>query len=176
VLFELQQAVEAYDFHRQQIAKCDQRLQEYLAALPSRKAVPVALEDQSSSAAERTTVRVRTRRKLRGNQPAFALEAELERILGVNATSIDGLDVITIQTVLAEVGPDLSAWKTEGHWAAWLNLAPKRDVSGGKVIRHVRQQRSNRAGNAFRMAAQSLLRSNSYLGAKFCYLRARWGQ
>jgi Transposase IS116/IS110/IS902 family len=51
-----------------------------------------------------------------------------ERILGVNATSIDGLDVITIQTVLAEVGPDLSAWKTEGHWAAWLNLAPKRDV------------------------------------------------
>ena len=176
VLFELQQAVDAFDFHRQQIAKCDHRLEEYLAALPSRKAAPAVAQDPSASAAESAKMRVRSpRRKPKGNQPAFALEAELERILGVNATSIDGLDVMTIQTVLAEVGPDLRAWKTERHWAAWLNLAPKREVSGGKVIRHVRQQRSNRVGNAFRMAAQSLLRSNSYLGAKFRYLRARLG-
>jgi transposase len=175
VLFELQQAVEAFDFHRQQIAKCDQRLQEYLSAVPSSKAAPVP-EDQSASAAARTKARLKNlRRKPKGNQPAFALEAELERILGVNPTSIDGLDVITIQTVLAEVGPDLSAWKSERHWAAWLNLAPKRDVSGGKVIRHVRQHRTNRVGNAFRMGAQSLLRSNSYLGAKFRYLRAKLG-
>jgi hypothetical protein len=34
---------------------------------------------------------------------------------------IDGIDVLTIQTVLAEVGPDWSAWKTEQHWASWLN-------------------------------------------------------
>jgi hypothetical protein len=28
----------------------------------------------------------------------------------------DGIDIMTIQTVLAEVGPDLSAWETERHW------------------------------------------------------------
>ena len=93
----------------------------------------------------------------------------------MNAKAIDGLDVMTIQTVLAEVGPDLSAWKTEGHWSSWLNLAPKRDVSGGRVIRHVRQHHTNRVGNAFRMAAQSLVRSESYLGARYRYLRAKLG-
>ena len=96
-------------------------------------------------------------RKPKGNQPDFALAAELERILGVNAARIDGIDVMTIQTVLAEVGPDLSAWKTEAQWSSWLNLAPKRDISGGKVIRHRREYRTNRVGNAFRMAAESLV-------------------
>ena len=104
--------------------------------------------------------------KPKGNQPDFALAAELERILGVNATRIDGIDVMTIQTVLAEVGPELSAW---------LNLAPKRDISGGRVIRHRREYRTNRAGNAFRMAAESLVRSQSYLGARYRYLRAKLG-
>ena len=80
---------------------------------------------------------------------------------------------MTIQTVLAEVGPDLSAWKTERHWTSWLNLAPKRDVSGGRVI--LRQHHTNRAGNAFRMAAQSPVRSQSYLGARCRYLRAKLG-
>jgi hypothetical protein len=83
--------------------------------------------------------------------------------------------VLTIQTVLAEVGPDLSAWKTEAQWNSWLNLAPKRDISGGKVIRHTRQHHTNRAGNAFRNAAQSLVRSDSYLGARCRYLRAKLG-
>jgi transposase len=32
VLFELQQAVDAYDFHRQQMAECDARLQQDMAA------------------------------------------------------------------------------------------------------------------------------------------------
>ena len=82
---------------------------------------------------------------------------------------------MTIQTVLAEVGPDLRAWKTEDQWSSWLNLAPKRDISGGRVIRHRREYRTNRAGNAFRMAAESLVRSQSYLGARYRYLRAKLG-
>ena len=45
--------------------------------------------------------------------------------------------------------------------SSWLNSAPKRDVSGGRVIRHTREHRTNRVGNAFRMAAQSLIRSDS---------------
>jgi hypothetical protein len=89
------------------------------------------------------TSRSRKPRKPKGNQPGFDLEAELACVLGVNATTIDGINVITVQTVLAEVGPDLSAWKTEAHWSSWLNLAPKRDVSGGRVIRHIREHRTN---------------------------------
>jgi hypothetical protein len=170
LLFELQQAVDAYDFYQQQMRKCDQQLRRYMAALPTRATVPTPASASSLPSAKKGKQgRARTPRKPIGNQPGFDLAAELERILGVNVATIDGIDVMTIQTVLAEVGPDLSAWKTERHWTSWLNLAPKRDVSGGRVIRHVRQHHTNRAGNAFRMAAQSLVRSQSYLGARYRY-------
>ena len=175
VLFELQQAVDAYDFYQRQMQQCDQQLRRYMAALPTCAPVPPPASAPSlPSAKEGKQGRARKSRR-QGNQPAFDLAAELERILGVNPITIDGIDVLTIQTVLAEVGPDLSAWKTERHWTSWLNLAPKRDVSGGRVIRHVRQHHTNRAGHAFRMAAQSLIRSQSYLGARYRYLRAKLG-
>jgi transposase len=170
----LQQAVEAYDFYRKQMAACDTQLKSYMAALPTREAVPTT-PAASEPAVAADGRKKRRPRKPKGNQPAFDLAEELERILGVNAKRIDGIDVMTIQTVLAEVGPDLSAWKTEDQWSSWLNLAPKRDISGGRVIRHRREYRTNRAGNAFRMAAESLVRSQSYLGARYRYLRAKLG-
>ena len=74
----------------------------------------------------------------------------------------------------AEVGPDLSAGKTEAPWSSWLNLAPKRDISGGKVIRPRREYRSNRVG-IFRRAAQSLVLRESFRGASYRSLRAKWG-
>jgi len=174
ILFELQQAVEAHDFYQRQMENCDQQLQRYMAALSTRTTVPAAASTLPSTKKEKKG-RTGKPRKPKGNQPAFDLATELQRILGVDATTIDGIDVITIQTILAEIGPNLSAWKTEQHWTSWLNLAPKRDVSGGRVIRHVRQHHTNRVGNAFRMAAQSLVRSESYLGARYRYFRAKLG-
>jgi len=173
LLFELQQAVDAYDFYQWQMQQCDQQLRRYMAALPTR--APMPAPDSASSSPSTKKGKQGRARKTPGNQPDFDLATELERILGVNPTTIDGIDVITIQTILAEVGPDLGAWKTERHWTSWLNLAPKRDLSGGRVIRHVRQHHTNRAGNAFRMAAQSLVRSQSYLGARYRYFRAKLG-
>jgi transposase len=175
VLFELQQAVQAYDFFQQQITACDKQLKQYLAALPTRESKTSPKAETSAGEGQPRKKKKARAYKPQGHQPAFDLEAELNRVLGVNAKTVSGIDVLTIQTVVAEVGTDLRAWKTEAHWASWANLAPKRDISGGKVIRHVRQHRTNRVGTAFRMAAQSLIRSDSYLGAKYRHLRARLG-
>jgi len=60
-------------------------------------------------------------------------------------------------------------------FASWLNLSPKRDISGGKVIRHRREKTSNRVAAVLRMGASTLLRSDSYLGARYRNLRARLG-
>ena len=38
-MFELQQAVDAYDFYQRQMEKCDQELRRYMAALPARATV-----------------------------------------------------------------------------------------------------------------------------------------
>lgn len=174
ILFELKQAVDRYKYFQQQVCECDQQVQQAMAKLPTKpsEALATAVGEAKKAAKRRSSNRPR---KPKGNQPNFDLEAELLRILGVDAKTIPGLDVMTIQTIVAEVGLDLSAWKTEENWTSWLNLAPKRDISGGKIIRHVREHRTNRVGNAFRLAAQALFRSETYLGARYRSLRARLG-
>jgi len=175
VLFELRQVVEAYDFHQKQMRACDEQLKKYMKVLPER-ALPGAEE---AEAAKATSGKPRKRRKSkprRKNQPGFDLAAELQRTMGVDMTAIDGIDVMTIQTVLSELGPDLGQYfPSEDHFASWLELAPRRDVSGGKVIRQRPRKSNNRVANALRMAAESLSRSDSYLGARYRNLRARLG-
>ena len=50
-------------------------------------------------------------------------------------TRIDGISVLTAQTIVSEVGLDMERWKTEGHFASFLGLCPFNAVSGGKVLR-----------------------------------------
>jgi transposase len=162
VLFELRQVMEGYDFYQRQIRGCDKELEKRMAAVPAR---------QQGDPANKLVRKM----KPRGNQPGFDLAGELRRTLGVDLTTVDGIDVMTAQVFLSEVGPELSAFPSEDHFAAWLELAPRRDISGGKVIRHVKPDGRNRLANALRMAAQSLSRSDSYLGARYRSLRGRLG-
>jgi transposase len=183
VLFELQQAVDRYDFCQQQIAKCDQQLEKYLAALPSRKGAvqaPVAKAEAGDApharpAAKKSKNRKKKRGKPRGNEPRLDLEAELRRICGVDLTTLDGVYVMTVLTFVSELGTDMSPWRTEDHFVSWLKLAPSRQISGGKVIKQERNRTRNRVANAMRMAASGLKDSDSYLGARFRQLRARLG-
>lgn len=176
VLFELQQAVEAYDFHQAQIERCDQEVQKYMAALPEREAPGCDGDTQAPTKREQPeSMATSRRRKPRKNQPNFDVQAELRRVSGVDLTRIDGINVMTAQTILAEVGPDLSAWKSEAQFSSWLGLSPQRDISGGKVIRQPKRRVCNRVTNALRMAASSLERSRSYLGARYRHLKARLG-
>ncbi|HEV2992515.1 MAG TPA: IS110 family transposase [Candidatus Angelobacter sp.] len=175
VLFELQQVVQVYDFQQQQIAGCDQELEKYMKAQPTRAAIAETVAEGAEDKNQPKKRRARKTPKPRKNQPAFALEQELQRVLGVDLTRIDGIKVMTAQTVYAELGSDLSAFPSEGHFTSWLLLAPKRDVSGGKVIRHYSVHGRNRVANALRMAAESLKDSDSYLGARYRSLRGRLG-
>jgi transposase len=173
VLFELRQVVEAYDFYQQQIAACDTQLEKYLAILPDRTA---PREGEAIAAKASLEKPKKPRRSPRKNQPVFDLRAELQRTMGVDLTTVDGIDVMTTQVLLSELGPDLSAsFPTEDHFASWLELVPRRDISGGKVIRQKSRHSKNRVANALRMAAQSLSRSQSYLGARYRHLRGRLG-
>ena len=61
--------------------------------------------------------------KKQKNQPAFDLGAEQRRTMGVDLCRIDGIGDMTVQTILSEIGPDLSAWPSEKHFTAWLGLA-----------------------------------------------------
>jgi transposase len=171
VLFELQQVVDGYDFFQQKLAACDRQLKSYLAVLPDRKVESekaVEAAPQGSKKAKKRTSKKRSK-----NQPAFDIEAELRRSFGVDLTRIDGINAMTAQVILSELGPDLSAFPNEDHFASWLELAPRRDITGGKVIKQKSRESKNRVANALRMAAESLSRSDSYLGARYRQLRGR---
>ena len=171
VLFELRQVLEAYDFYQKQMAACDQELMKYTAAVASREITEKS--DLPTGACALPSSKTARRPHRRKNQPSFDLATELQRTMGVDLTRIDGIDVMTAQVIFAEIGPDLSAFPDENHFASWLTLAPKHDISGGKVLRRIPAAGRNRVANALRMAAESLCRSNSYLGARYRRLRMR---
>ena len=99
----------------------------------------------------------------------------MKRITGVDLARIDGVNAITIQTVISEIGLDMNRWKTEAHFASWLGLCPHNDVSGGKVLRRGTRHVVNRAATAFRISALTLRNSDSYLGAQFRRFRTKLG-
>lgn len=164
LLFVMQQSLEMYDTYHQQIAACDERIQAHLQTMDAK----VDVEAQPLPAPRR----VKGPRK---HQPRYHLRGELYRVTGVDLTQIDGLDVLTAQTVISEVGVDMSPWKTEHHFSSWLGLCPDNRISGGKVLKRGTRKVVNRAASALRLAAWSLLRSDSALGANFRRLRARLG-
>jgi transposase len=94
---------------------------------------------------------------------------------GVDLTSINGIDTNTALKILAEIGTDMTRWKTAKHFASWLGLSPGTKVSGGKVLSSATKPVANKAASAFRMAAFTLFNSKSALGAYLRRQRARLG-
>jgi transposase len=96
-------------------------------------------------------------------------------LAGVDLTPVDGLQVLTIQTIISEIGVERQRWPTVQHLTAWLGLAPSQDISGGKTLRTGTHKTTNRAATAFRLAAQSRHSSPSALGSCDRRLRAHHG-
>ncbi len=69
------------------------------------------------------------------NAPKFDLRTELYRISGIDWAQVNGIDVLTAQTVIAECGADLSAFASEKNFASWLGLCPTNEQSGGKILK-----------------------------------------
>ncbi len=110
-LFSLRQAVELYEFHQEKIADCDSQILEQLKRFDAQDAP--------------------------NDTPSANVGAALQRMAGVDLTSIDGIDTNTALKILAEIGTDMSRWKTAKHFASWLGLSPGTKVSGGKVLSSV---------------------------------------
>ena len=163
LLFVLKQEWDSYHSFQRKIGECDGELQRHLRGLESR------------ADAEQLPECPRGKRP-RGHVPeSFDLRRELYRIVGVDLTQVDGINVLTAQTILAEVGHDMSPWQTEAQFVSWLNLAPRTQISGGKVVGRDRRRVVNRAGQALRTAATALLHSGTYLGAQYRRLRMKLG-
>ena len=93
------------------------------------------------------------------NDPHFHLADELQRITGVDLTRIDGVDVMVAQTLVSEIGLDMSRRKTEAHFASRLGLCPENRISGDKLLGCGTRHLINRAATALRLGASTPLKS-----------------
>jgi len=166
LLFVLTQALAIYDVYTAQIAACDGALEQYLQHMQAGSSDPEApLPDLPPAKTDSHSK----------NAPAFNARAYYARLLGVDLVAVMGLSSSSVQTIISEIGTDMSRFSTVKHFCAWLGLAPRNDISGGKVLRSRTRKVTNRATQAFRQAAQSVSRSDSAVGAYYRAMRARKG-
>ena len=165
-VFALKQALALYDFYTTQIQACDAQIEQHYSAIkptfPQADNLPPLPPDPKRNSHSK-------------NGPACEVREHLYRLTGVDLTAVVGLEASTVQTVLSEIGTDMSKWRTEKHFASWLGLAPHNDITGGKVIRHRTLKVHNRAAQALRLAAQAVGRTDTALGAFYRRLKARLG-
>ena len=146
-LFALEQALERHDALQGQIAACEARINAELDGL--------ARADAGDPPEDRRSRKGRDR----------ALRRKLKRMLGVDLVAIPTIGVETALTFAAEVGADLSRFPSVGHFCSWLGLAPGTRISGDKRLKGAPGRRSNRLGQALRMAATAARRDKSAIGA-----------
>jgi len=175
-IFVLEQSRLTYLHHQEQIAACEQSVQQHMGALEARLPEGPVREGkagpQIGAAADQPTP------KSAEAQPkvkAFNLSAELRRIVGVDLSVIDGIGPVTAQVILSEIGTDMSYWPSEKQFASWLGLCPDHRISGGRILGRSTRPVVNRARHALRLAAYTLERSRSWLGAKYRRLKYKLG-
>ena len=79
-------------------------------------------------------------------------------------------------SLIAECGDDLSAWPSAKHFTSWLCLAPSNKISGGKVLSSRTRRSGSRAAALLRLAAATVGRTDTALGAFYRRLSARIGK
>jgi len=167
-LFSLQQALHLYDAIVARVAAYDQEILRQLAVM-----TPEARRGDDAPPPSKPD-KAKDFRK-RGVNP---LRHALYRLSGIDLTTIDALGPETVSVVLSEYGADLSRFATEKQFVQHVGLAPHRAISGGKPIKRRKKpgSASARVGAALRMAATSLRRSRSALGAYYRRIAQRAGR
>lgn len=164
-VFTLKQNLDLYAHHQARLAECDQAVEGYLKTLAAQSPEP-----------SEPLVKLPRKRSRRAQEPSFDVRSYLYQIHGVDLSQIDGIGPYQALRLTAEIGTDMSRWRTQHHFTAWLTLAPQNKVSGGRLLSSKTRASANRAKAMFRMIAMSLARTETALGAFYRRLSSRVGK
>jgi transposase len=101
----------------------------------------------------------------------FDVRSALHAVLGVDLTQIHGLGPYLALKLVGECGS-----RRGQHFTSWLGLAPSNKISGGKVLSSRTRRSGNRAASLLRLAAVTVGRTDTALGAFFRRLSGRVGK
>ncbi len=164
-LFALEQALALYDTYQEKASACDARIE-------------AVLKELSIGRDRCTTPLPPPGRRMPNTANAldFDVRAALFELLGKDVTRINGLGPYLTLKLIAECGDDLSTWPSAKHFTSWLCLAPRNKISGGKVLSSRTRRSGNKATSLLRLAAISVGRTDTALGAFYRQLSARIGK
>ena len=163
-IFALSQALTMYDAYQAQLLICDQQIAQVLIKLSQEKVRPSEPLPKP---------RHKTRQP---NALNFDVRTLLYQLVGVDLTQIHGIGPFLALRLVAECGTDLSRWRTCHHFTSWLTLAPGCRISGGKVLSAHTRKTKNRVTAHLRLAAVTVRRTSTALGAFYRRLAARIGK
>jgi len=164
-LFLLKQEYAAYQFIRSQMAECDKVICEQLMTQVAK------VQDGDMSG-----LTVNWRKSVKKNELQFKAEPLMHIIFGVNLCKIEGVGELTTLKILAEMGNDFSRWESSSCFAAWLNLSPNTEITGGKIIKSKIQKKTNIAGQGIRQAGSTVSRCRGPMGDHARSLKKRLGK
>lgn len=105
---------------------------------------------------------------------------QAELLPSEDATRVDaipGVNVTTIQNVVAEIGPDMNVFPDEHHLSSWTGICPGNEESAGKRLRSATRHGNRWLRRTLTEAAWAASHSkNSYFAAQYRRLAARRGK
>ena len=91
--------------------------------------------------------------------------------------AIPGINHLTLQNILAEIGPDMSAFPDARHLCSWAGMCPGNEESAGKRLRSATRPGNRWLRRALGEAAWVASRTqDTYFSAQFRRLAARRGK
>lgn len=163
-LFVLKQAVELFDYYKDKINECDHQIEVTMSQLAI---IPKANKENLPKARYRTK---------QPNALSFDVRSYLYQYLGLDLTQIHGLGSSLALKLIAECGTDMTRWPSSKHFTSWLCLAPGNKISGGKILSSKTRRSSSRAAASLRLAAVTIGKTSTALGAFYRRLSARIGK
>jgi transposase len=163
-LFVLKQALEMFDSFTQRLLECDKEIEQLLNEIKPETPddfPPLPPDPKPNSHSK--------------NAPNYDARASMYELAKVDLTGISGMNESLVQKILSEVGTDMSRFPTVKHFCSWLGLAPHNAISGGRVLYSHTLKNRNRAGQAFRLAAQAVARGKTIYSEFYRRVRARSG-
>jgi transposase len=169
-LFLLEENYKLYEFLQQRIVSCEKEIELHLQKMEA-----ISNEGIIEPVSEEGVSKKKNDKRSK-NQPEFDVRKYLLKIHGVDVIDIFGIRENSALEILAETGTDLSKWENEKKFISWLNLCPNNKITGGKLISStVLKKQAGLASKAFRAAANSVQKSDNWLGDYFRRKKASGG-
>jgi len=159
----LEQSLSLYDTYQLKIAQCDEHIEAVLIRLRQGDLGTQPLKKLRKSIKQ-------------SNEPKFDVRTAVHAVCGVDLTEVHGVGPYLALRILGECGTDLSKWPTAKHFTSWLGLAPGTKISGGKILSSKTRRTNNRVASLLRLAAMTVGKTDSALGAFYRRLSARVGK